>query len=104
MASKKHSKLTKEQVLRLAKLLKLEISDSELEKIQFQLSETLDYIDNLSELDVNNVEPTSHTGNSKNVTFSDGTRSERTLSQKDALSGSKNISGGMFSVNKILDK
>lgn len=104
MPREKERKLTKEQIQHLARLLKLELSDKELAHIQAQLSETLEYIDNLSELDVKSIKPTSHTGDSKNVTFSDGTGSTRTLSQKDALSGGKAVSGGMFSVNKILNK
>lgn len=96
--------LTKEEVLHLAKLVNLELSEGEVEKFRNQLGETIDYIKNLQELDTEGVEETSHTTDSKNITFSDGTKSERTFTQDEALKNARNKKDGFFVVDKILEK
>jgi aspartyl-tRNA(Asn)/glutamyl-tRNA(Gln) amidotransferase subunit C len=50
-------KISREDVLRVAELAYLELSDGELEKYRAQIDEILEYIDKLNELDTANVEP-----------------------------------------------
>ena len=50
-------KITREDVLRVAELAHLELSEDELEKYRRQLDEILDYIGKLNELDTAGVEP-----------------------------------------------
>ena len=50
-------KITREEVLRVAELAHLELSDEETEKYRGQLDEILTYVDKLKELDVAQVEP-----------------------------------------------
>ena len=52
--------ITREEVLHIARLARLELSDTELERIREQLNGILQYIDKLKRLDVTGVEPTSH--------------------------------------------
>lgn len=52
--------ITREEVLHVARLARLELSDAELETMRAQLDSILAYIDRLKELDVTGVEPTSH--------------------------------------------
>jgi aspartyl-tRNA(Asn)/glutamyl-tRNA(Gln) amidotransferase subunit C len=52
--------LTKEEILHIAKLAKLNLSDEEIEKFRMQISPILDYIEKLKEVDTENVEPTFH--------------------------------------------
>jgi aspartyl-tRNA(Asn)/glutamyl-tRNA(Gln) amidotransferase subunit C len=50
-------KLTREQVLHVAALAHLELSEAEVEGMGRQLSDILTYIDKLNELDTSRVEP-----------------------------------------------
>ena len=68
-------------VQQIAKLSNLTLSGEELLKFSKQLGETVEYIDNLQELDIKNVEPTSSPAGNVNVYFEDGTKNERTLPQ-----------------------
>ena len=49
--------LTKEEVLKIAKLSKLSFEDKEIEKFQVELNDILKYIDMLDEVDTSKVEP-----------------------------------------------
>jgi aspartyl-tRNA(Asn)/glutamyl-tRNA(Gln) amidotransferase subunit C len=50
-------KITREDVLRVAELAHLELSEAEIEMYARQLDSILTYVDKLNELDTNNVEP-----------------------------------------------
>ena len=50
-------KITREEVIRVADLAYLELSESELETYRRQIDEILEYIGKLNELDTANVEP-----------------------------------------------
>ena len=53
--------LSRDQVLHVAKLARLELSDEELDRYAGELSKVVDWIDKISELgDMADVEPTSH--------------------------------------------
>jgi aspartyl-tRNA(Asn)/glutamyl-tRNA(Gln) amidotransferase subunit C len=52
--------ITREDVLHIARLARLELSPAELERMRGQLDSILTYIDRLKALDVTGVEPTSH--------------------------------------------
>lgn len=69
-------KLSKEQVRHVATLARLELSCEEEERFSSQLSAVLENINQLSELDTEGVEPTSHALDIKNV-FREDETSER---------------------------
>jgi aspartyl-tRNA(Asn)/glutamyl-tRNA(Gln) amidotransferase subunit C len=50
-------KITREDVVRVAELAYLDLSESELETYRAQIDEILEYIGKLNELDTANVEP-----------------------------------------------
>jgi aspartyl-tRNA(Asn)/glutamyl-tRNA(Gln) amidotransferase subunit C len=50
-------KITREDVLRVAELAYLDLSETELETYRTQIDEILEYIGKLNELDTANVEP-----------------------------------------------
>ena len=52
--------ITREDVLHVARLARLEIPEDEIELVQGQLSAILDAVGKVSELDLADVEPTSH--------------------------------------------
>lgn len=97
-------KLSKADVLHVAKLAKLDLSDSEVEKFQGQLSKVIDQIGELSEVDTKNVEPTSQATGLENVYRIDEIKSENCLSQDEVLSGTDKIHNGYFKVGAILSE
>jgi aspartyl-tRNA(Asn)/glutamyl-tRNA(Gln) amidotransferase subunit C len=52
--------ITREEVLHVAKLARLELTDEEVERLTGQLSAILDAVSKVSELDLADVPPTSH--------------------------------------------
>lgn len=95
-------KLSKEEVLHLAKLAGLQLSDGEIEKNSSQLAETIDYIKNLEELKTEGVKPTNSVVDLSNVTFEDGTENKRGFTQEEAVANGKNIRDNAFVVDKIM--
>ncbi len=53
-------KLSREEVLKIAHLARLELSSGEVETYASQLSAILDYVEKLNRLDVSGIEPTAH--------------------------------------------
>lgn len=66
-------------VQQIAKLSNLTLSEAELEKFGKQLDDTVEYIENLQELDVEKVKPTSSPAGNVNIYFEDGTKNKRSL-------------------------
>ncbi len=52
--------LDRDQVLHVARLARLELDESELERMAGELSKVLDHIEKIGELDLEGVPPTSH--------------------------------------------
>ena len=52
--------IDREQVLHVARLARLELSDEEVTKISGELSNILEHIEKIGELDLEGVPPTSH--------------------------------------------
>ena len=54
------ARITKEEVLHVARLARLELTDDEVAKFQEQLSDILEAVSKVSELDLSDVPPTAH--------------------------------------------
>ena len=52
--------IDREQVLHVARLARLELSEEEVERMSAELSKVLDHVDRITELDLEGVPPTSH--------------------------------------------
>lgn len=61
------SRISKEDVLRVADLSRLTFNDEEIEKLTTELDAIIGFAEQLSELDTTNVEPTSHVLEIRNV-------------------------------------
>jgi aspartyl-tRNA(Asn)/glutamyl-tRNA(Gln) amidotransferase subunit C len=59
--------IEREQVLHVAKLARLGLSDAEVEAMAGELSGILEHVDRIAELDLDDVEPTSHVVELENV-------------------------------------
>lgn len=99
----KSADLSKKDVLHIAKLANLQIQDSNIEMYRKQLEETINYVENLDELDTSDVEPTAHSTRLSNIYFEDGTENTRQFKQEEALSNAKNTKKEMFVVKRIME-
>ncbi|MGA2910726.1 MAG: Asp-tRNA(Asn)/Glu-tRNA(Gln) amidotransferase subunit GatC [Candidatus Microgenomates bacterium] len=98
------AKLTKVDVLHVAKLAKLDISEKEINKYTEQLAPVINYFSELSEIDTNDVEPTSQTTGLENVFRQDVIKGENCLNQDEAVAGSEKTYNGYFKVKAILSE
>jgi aspartyl-tRNA(Asn)/glutamyl-tRNA(Gln) amidotransferase subunit C len=66
--------IERDQVLHVAKLSRLRLDDAEIEKMAGELSSILGHIEKINELDLEDVEPTSHVVALENVLRADEPR------------------------------
>ncbi len=59
--------IEKQEVLKISELSKLKIDEEKVDKLQNDLSQILDYVSELQELDTKNIPEMSHSINIKNV-------------------------------------
>ena len=59
--------IEREQVLHVARLARLRLTDEEVERMSGELSTILDSIEKIGELDLDGVEPTAHVIDLENV-------------------------------------
>lgn len=65
------SKLSKEEIVHIAKLSRLELSDEETERFGDQLSDVLEYVSQLEEVETEGVEPLNNVTGLSNVYVAD---------------------------------
>jgi len=84
------------QVLHVAKLARLRLSDAELEKMAGELSGILEHVDRIGELDLDEVAPTSHVVDLENVLRPDEPRPS--WSRDEVLEQAPDPADGAFRV------
>lgn len=89
-------------VKKVAKLANLTITPEEEPKLEKQLSDILQYVEQLNEVDVTGINPTSQVTGLENVTRDDKTE-DCEFSQEEALSGGTEIQNGMFKVKALIE-
>jgi aspartyl-tRNA(Asn)/glutamyl-tRNA(Gln) amidotransferase subunit C len=97
--------LTEKDVLYVADLAHLELTDQEVKTFVPQLDSILDYVQKLNQLDTTNVEPMAQVALSaaENPALrSDQAR--RTFSQEDALKSAPEAGGGCFKVPRVIER
>ncbi len=93
--------ISREQVLHIARLARVELSDDEVERYREDLSSILDYVDKLAELDVEGVEPTTHAVALESRLREDAV--EQRLSHEDVLNNAPDSEDGQFRVPKVVE-
>jgi aspartyl-tRNA(Asn)/glutamyl-tRNA(Gln) amidotransferase subunit C len=66
--------IDRDQVLHVARLARLALTDEELERMSGELSAILDHVERMNELDLSGVEPTSHVVGLENILRADEPR------------------------------
>lgn len=95
-------KMSADEVRTIAKLVKLNLSDAEVEKFRVTIPQTLDVIDVLKELDTKDVLSTSQVTGLQNVFRDDGVKT--TLTQDLALSNAGEKERGLFMTEAVFDR
>jgi aspartyl-tRNA(Asn)/glutamyl-tRNA(Gln) amidotransferase subunit C len=88
--------IDREQVLHVARLARLELSDEEVERMAGELSGILDHVDKIGELDLEGTEPTDHVVPLENVLRPDEPRPS--LPRERALEPAPDPADGSFRV------
>ena len=88
--------ITREDVLHVARLARLEIPDEEVEHVREQLGAILEAVGKVAELDLSGVEPTSHPLQVVNAWAQD--EPQPSLSREQALANAPDPREGAFRV------
>lgn len=96
------SKLKKKDVLHIAQLSNLKLTEDEIKKFTPQLDKIIEFVASLSKVNTDDVVATSQTTGLTNVTREDVVQVENILTQEQALSGTDKTHNGMIKVAKIL--
>ena len=94
-------KIDKEQVRKVAKLSRLELTEAEIEEFTGQLSAILGYVEKMNGLDTDSVEPLAHCLPVHNVFRQDSVKPS--IGTEKALANAPQRDGQFFKVPKILD-
>ena len=94
-------KITRREVEHVARLARLELSEGEKDLMTAQLDRILGYMDKLNELDMSQVEPTSHVIPMVNVMRED--EAKPSLSPDDALANAPDRETPSFRVPRIIE-
>lgn len=96
--------LTREEVLHTAHLSKLTLTEDEVTEYTRELSAVIDHFEGLSEVNTDNVPPTSQTTGLVNVLRADEVRETSRLPMEKALSEAPKSHNGFFVVPLVLTK
>jgi len=95
------AKLTREDVLKLARLARLRLSDQEVEQFQSEISSILGYVEQLQKLDLKGLEPTSQVTGLTNVMRADK-EFNYGANTKDLLKNAPATKDGHIKVKRVL--
>jgi aspartyl-tRNA(Asn)/glutamyl-tRNA(Gln) amidotransferase subunit C len=88
--------IDREQVLHVARLARLELSEEEIERMTTELSGILEHVDRITALDLGHVKPTSHVVALENVLRPD--EPDPSLPRDTALANAPDPADGAFRV------
>src|SRR5881396_1192044 len=95
------AKLSRDDVLKLAQLARLSLSDSEVEEFKVQINEILHYIAQLQKVDVTGLLPTSQVTGLTNVMRED-TIEDYGISPEDLLRNVPTKQDGLIKVKRMV--
>ncbi len=95
-------RITIEEVIHVAKLAQLKLTEKELQEFQFELNALLTHFNEINEIDVEGIEPKPHAVSMHNVFGQDVV--EQGLSREQALSNAPASRAGLFMVSTIIEE
>ncbi len=94
-------KLTREEVLRIALLARLGVTEAEADRFREQLSNILENFEVLQQVDTNNIPPTAQSIALQNIVSNDDVASS--LTQSQVLANAPQKEGDFFKVRAVLE-
>src|SRR5699024_10966343 len=91
-----------EEVKQVAEVARLAVTDEEAEQFSKELTELLQYVEQLNELDTSDVKPTTHVVDLKNVFRKD--EPNKWITQEEALKNAQYSGDGHFRVPAIMEE
>lgn len=95
------SKLSRDDVLKLANLSRLKLTEEEIEKYRTELSSILEYVQMLNAVDVTGLEPTYQVTGLKNVMRVDEIKAYQ-AKPKELLENAPSVQDNQFKVRRVL--
>ena len=96
------TQFTSEQVRHLASLVRIELTESEVEEFRSELASILSHIDALSEIDTEGIPPTNNGADLLNV--QDGDVSQPAMPRDEVLANAPQREDNYFRVHAVLDQ
>ena len=96
------AKLSRDDVLKLAKLSRLRLSEDEIERFQNELSAILEYVEMLDQADTQGLDPTYQVTGLKNVMRADEVK-DYGYKTEDLLKNAPAVQDGQFKVKRVLE-
>jgi aspartyl-tRNA(Asn)/glutamyl-tRNA(Gln) amidotransferase subunit C len=94
-------KIKEDDIIKVAKLARLDLSDSEKEQYSRQLSGIIDYVEKINELDTSSVEAADHIAELSNVFRKDSVK--ESIGREQLQKIAPDFKDGCFVVPKIID-
>lgn len=96
------SDLSKEQVKELSRLARIELSEEEAEKLTHDLKRVVDYIEQLEQVDVSDISPTTHLLEEQGLDTFRADEIGEVLPRKTFLDNAPDQVGGMVRVPPVM--
>lgn len=93
-------KVSRNEVIRIAELAKLKLTEEEIIKFQIELSKILEYVEQLKEIDTKEVKPLSHPISRVNIFRED--KVTKSIDREEALSNAPERTEEFFKVPKVI--
>ncbi len=94
--------ISRDQVSHIANLARIRLTDEELTTFQSNLTDVLEYVEQMNEVATDQIEPTAQVTGLVNVAREDVLENEQTLSQDQALLNAPEKKEGYFKVKAVL--
>lgn len=94
--------LSKEEIIKVATLARVGLSEKDVEKYGHDLSAILDYFKKLDELDVSNVEPIGHITGMQNRFRNDSSEDFGKLGKEEIMKNVPEVKEGFIKVKSVL--
>ena len=102
MSASDRTQFTSAQVRHLASLVRIELTDSEVEEFRSELASILSHIFSLSEIDTSGVPPTNNGADLLNIQDTDASRPS--MEREQILANAPQREGEYFRVHAVLDQ
>lgn len=95
------SKISQDEMAKVAKLARIELTDAELAGMALEVSSILDFVETIQKTDTTGIKPTSQVTGLKDVWREDEIKRSK-IPPKDLLAGAPETQEGYVKVKKVL--